>query len=75
MSTDREDREDGEGRAGLERRNFLRGLGLATGTAAVAAAPVALSTPAEANETPEEQAAKRYQETDHVRRFYALNRL
>jgi hypothetical protein len=71
MSTNRDDRKS-EGRANLERRNFLRGLGLATGTAV--AAPV-LSTSAEANETPEEQAAKRYQETDHVRRFYALNRL
>jgi hypothetical protein len=75
MSTNRDDGKGGEGCASLERRDFLRGLGLATGTAAVAAAPVVLSTPAEANETPEEQAAKRYQETDHVRRFYALNRL
>jgi hypothetical protein len=72
MSTNKEDREDGEGRPSLERRNFLRGLGLATGTAV--AAPV-LSSPAEADETPEEQAAERYQETDHVKRFYALNRL
>jgi hypothetical protein len=72
MSTNRDDREAGDGREGLERRNFLRGLGLATGTAV--AAPV-LSSTAEADETPEEQAAKRYQETDHVKRFYALNRL
>ena len=72
MSTNRDDREAGDGREGLERRNFLRGLGLATGTAV--AAPVLNST-AEADETPEEQAAERYQETDHVKRFYALNRL
>ena len=72
MSTNREDREDGEGRASVERRNFLRGLGLATGTAVVAPA---LSSPAEADEIPEEQAAKRYQENEHVKRFYALNRL
>jgi hypothetical protein len=57
---------------GLERRGFLKGMGLAAGGAAAAVVPVA---PAEANETPSEQAKKRYQESPHVKRFYALNRL
>lgn len=56
----------------IERRNFLKGMGLAAGAAAVA--PVVAGT-AEAAETPEEQVKSRYRENDHVKRFYALNRL
>ena len=63
-----------ENRAGLERRGFLKGVGLAAGGAATAVVPAAAGA-AEPTETPEEQAKKRYQETDHVKRFYALNRL
>jgi hypothetical protein len=62
----------------VERRGFLRGLGLAAGGAAAAAttAAVAAEDPEEERaESPEEQAKARYQESDHVRRFYALNRL
>ncbi len=58
----------------VERRRFLQGLGVAAGGAAAATAgTVALA--AEVNETDEEQAKGRYQETEHVKRFYALNRV
>jgi len=54
------------------RRRFLRGLGVAAGgAAAVPLAVVAKEVP----ETDEAQAKGRYQETDHVKRFYALNRV
>jgi len=57
--------------AGIDRRDLLKGLGLGSaGAAALAVAPAA-----EAAETPQEQAKPRYAETDHVKRFYALNRL
>lgn len=57
------------------RRRFLRGLGVAAGGAA-AAVPLAVSAVAEeVPETDEAQAKGRYQETEHVKRFYALNRL
>jgi len=57
---------------GIDRRDLLKGLGLgATGAAAVAVAP----TGAHAAETPQEQVKQRYRETEHVKRFYALNRL
>ena len=57
---------------GIDRRDLLKGLGLgAAGAAAVAVAPAAV----EAAETPQEQVKQRYSETEHVKRFYALNRL
>ena len=57
---------------GIDRRDLLKGLGLgAAGAAAAVAAPGA----AEAAETPQEQVKPRYAETEHVKRFYALNRL
>ncbi len=59
-------------KTGIERRDLLKGLGL--GTAAAAAAALTAGT-AEAAETPQEQVKARYRETDHVKRFYALNRL
>lgn len=58
----------------LERRDFLRGLGVAAGGAAAAAAAVPAGA-AEPTETPQEQAKTRYRESEHVKRFYALNRL
>jgi len=61
--------------AGLERRGFLRGLGVAAGGAA-AVVPVVLGAgAAEAAESPEEQVKGRYQESDHVKNYYHLNRL
>ncbi|WP_448192265.1 twin-arginine translocation signal domain-containing protein [Azospirillum sp. sgz301742] len=60
------------GKPGIDRRDLLKGLGLgAAGAAAVAVAPKT----AEAGETPQEQVKQRYRETEHVKRFYALNRL
>jgi hypothetical protein len=57
--------------AGIDRRDLLKGLGLVgAGAAALAVAPTA-----EAAETPQEQVKPRYAETEHVKRFYALNRL
>lgn len=57
---------------GIDRRDLLKGLGLgAAGVAVVAAAP----RTTEAAETPQEQVKQRYRETEHVKRFYALNRL
>jgi hypothetical protein len=55
---------------GLDRRAFLTGTGLAGVTAATGG--VAL---VQARETPDEQLKPRYAETDHVRRFYDMNRL
>ena len=57
----------------VERRNFLKAVGLA-GTAAAVAVPLAV-TGAQAEESGEEQVKARYQETEHVKQFYALNRL
>ena len=57
----------------VERRDFLKAVGLAGGAAAVAV-PLAV-TGAQAEETREERVKVRYQETEHVKQFYALNRL
>lgn len=54
------------------RRDLLKGAALA-GTAAAAGAAAVL--PALAAESPQEQVKARYRETDHVQRFYYLNRL
>ncbi|EWY39711.1 hypothetical protein N825_04085 [Skermanella stibiiresistens SB22] len=66
--------EDGKaGIGGVERRDFLKVVGLA-GTAAAVAVPLA-ATGAVAEESQDERVKARYQETDHVKQFYALNRL
>ena len=57
----------------VERRGFLKAVGLAGGAAAVAV-PLAV-TGAQAEESAEERVKPRYQETQHVKQFYALNRL
>ncbi|AWJ86839.1 hypothetical protein TSH58p_25730 (plasmid) [Azospirillum sp. TSH58] len=62
------------GKTGLERRSLLKGLGLGAAGAAAAAATLR-AAPAEAEESRQEQVKSRYRETDHVKRFYALNRL
>ncbi|WP_407697325.1 hypothetical protein [Skermanella rosea] len=51
----------------------MKTIGLA-GTAAAAAVPLA-ATGVAAEESPEERVKPRYQETAHVKQFYALNRL
>ena len=56
----------------LSRRNFLRAFGGAS-TTAVAAAAFA-PTEAHAYNPGEEEARARYQETDHVKAFYRVNR-
>lgn len=61
-------------KTGLERRSLLKGLGLGAAGAAAAAATLR-AAPAEAMESRQEQVKSRYRETDHVKRFYALNRL
>ncbi len=58
--------------APIKRREILKTMGLIAGTAT--ALPV-IAGVAKATETPLEQAKPRYRENDHVKRFYALNRL
>ncbi|HYD69511.1 twin-arginine translocation signal domain-containing protein [Azospirillum sp.] len=69
----RNDDKAGIARSGIERRDLLKGLGL--GTIGAAAAATAVPGAADAAESPQEQVKQRYQETEHVKRFYALNRL
>lgn len=57
---------------GLERRAFLRNMGVGAGAAA-AALPL-LATGAEAKETAEARSKRRYQESEHVKAFYRTNR-
>ncbi|MGA1855135.1 twin-arginine translocation signal domain-containing protein [Azospirillum sp. 11R-A] len=58
----------------LQRRDILKTLGLgAAGAAAAAVLPA--GEEAQAMESPQEQVKARYRETEHVKRFYALNRL
>ena len=54
------------------RREFLRALGAGAG-AAVASAPLATAAKAD-NESNEDKRKARYQETDHVKAFYRVNR-
>jgi hypothetical protein len=56
------------------RRDFLRKVGIgAVGAGAAAAAPLAGSAHAD-TETNDEKRKARYQETDHVKTFYRVNR-
>ncbi|EWY41371.1 formate dehydrogenase [Skermanella stibiiresistens SB22] len=57
---------------GMERRRFLRVMG--AGAAGAAAAPLLVSGPAEAAETPDQRVKQRYRETDHVKKYYQTNR-
>ena len=59
-------------RTALSRRNFLRTFGGASTTAVAAAAFV--PTEAQAYNPGEEETRARYQETDHVKAFYRVNR-
>jgi hypothetical protein len=62
-----------EGKAKVGRREFLRAIGAGAGVAATAAAP--LATPAKADtENNDEKRKARYKETDHVKKFYSVNR-
>jgi hypothetical protein len=63
----------GEGKAKVARRDFLRILGVGAGAAAGAGALV--TTPAQADsETGTEKVKSRYRETEHVQTFYRVNR-
>ena len=60
-----------QGKAVVGRRDFLRVLGAGAG----AAATVPLGTEAKADsETNDEKRKARYRETDHVKKFYSVNR-
>lgn len=55
------------------RREFLKGAGLATGAAGVAAV-VLSSKPAQAKVSQAEARQSGYQETEHVKKYYELAR-
>ncbi|WP_207478342.1 twin-arginine translocation signal domain-containing protein [Arenibaculum pallidiluteum] len=55
----------------IERRAFLRNVGI--GAAGAAAAVPLAALPAEAKETAETRSKQRYQETDHVKTYYRVN--
>lgn len=59
---------------GPDRRDLLRGAALA-GAAGIAATAVAAPMIQGGNEPVAEQVKPRYRETEHVKRFYLLNRL
>lgn len=54
------------------RRDFLRAIG-AGAVGAAASAPLAGEALA-ATESPDEQRKARYKETDHIKRYYSVNR-
>jgi hypothetical protein len=54
------------------RRDFLRAMGAGAGLAVAAAAP--LATGADAAESDQEKRKARYKETDHVKKYYQVNR-
>jgi len=55
------------------RRELLRALGAGAGVAAASAAPLATAARAD-SESNDEKRKARYQETDHVKTFYQVNR-
>jgi hypothetical protein len=59
-------------RRGTPRRELLKGLGLGAGVAAAVA--VAPAAPVLASEGEDEKRKARYQESEHVKTFYATNR-
>jgi hypothetical protein len=61
-----------EGKAKVDRRDFLRALGAGAGATVVAAGPLAGSAAAD-SETNDEKRKSRYQETEHVKAFYRVN--
>ena len=63
----------GDDKTTVDRRGFLKGLGVGTAGSAAALAAT-LPTAAAAAESDAEKKKKRYQETDHVKTFYRTNR-
>lgn len=66
------DKDKSKDRSKLGRRDFLRALGASAGVA-VAAAPLVTEVRAD-SESDDEKRRARYRETDHVKKFYAVNR-
>jgi hypothetical protein len=62
-----------EKKAAVGRRDFLRTIGLGAGVAVAASAPLATEAVAD-SENAGERTKARYQETDHVKAFYRVNR-
>ena len=62
-----------ERKATVGRREFLRALGAGAGIAAASAAPLATGASADTENNDEKRKA-RYKETDHVKKFYSVNR-
>ena len=60
-----------ERKTSVGRREFLRALGAGAGVAV--AAPLATEARADSENNDEKRKA-RYQETDHVKKFYSVNR-
>jgi hypothetical protein len=60
------------GKPTVGRREFLRALGAGAGVA-VASAPLATGARAD-TESNDEKRKARYKETDHVKKFYSVNR-
>jgi hypothetical protein len=60
-------------KTGLGRREFLRNVGVGAAVAATASAAMTGASVAD-TETNEEKRKSRYQETDHVKTFYRVNR-
>jgi hypothetical protein len=54
------------------RRDFLRALGAGAGIAATA--PIAVTEAKADTETNDEKRKARYKDSDHVKKFYAVNR-
>jgi hypothetical protein len=61
-----------EEKSKVRRRDFLRAMGAGAGLA-VTAAPLA-AAPAAAAESEDDKKKARYKETDHVKKFYQVNR-
>ena len=59
---------DARGGTRVDRRIFLRGAGLAAAAIPMTASAERLAKPTD------NQISGRYKDTDHVRRFYAMNR-
>jgi hypothetical protein len=61
-----------ERKTAVGRRDFLRVLGAGAGIAATA--PIAATEARADNESNDEKRKARYKDSDHVKKFYAVNR-
>ena len=61
-----------ERKTAVGRRDFLRALGAGAGIAATA--PIAATGAKADTETNDEKRKARYKDSDHVKKFYAVNR-